>query len=92
MRNLVDNAVRHTPTGGAVRIEVFDRGFRVVDDGAGFPVEFRDRAFDRFSRADTARSGGGAGLGLAIARGIVEAHGGRIAIEDGPGGRVKVDL
>ncbi|MEX0756594.1 MAG: ATP-binding protein [Acidimicrobiia bacterium] len=51
-------------------------------------------AFERFRRGDAARTrdGAGAGLGLAIARGLVEAHGGEISIEDGPGGRVRVSL
>lgn len=92
LRNLVDNAIRHTPPGTTVTIEVTDRGFVVIDDGDGFDAEFRARAFEHFTRSDPARSGGGAGLGLAIARGIVEAHGGRIDIEDGPGGRIRVDL
>jgi two-component system sensor histidine kinase BaeS len=92
LRNLVDNAVRHTPSGRAVRIAVGPSGFEVVDEGPGFPTEFRARAFDRFTRADPARSGGGAGLGLAIARGIVEAHGGTIALGDGPGGHITVVL
>ncbi len=63
---------------------------RVSDQGEGFPAEFTARAFDSFTRADRARSraGGGAGLGLAIARGLVEAHGGRVWIEQGDGGRV----
>lgn len=92
LRNLVHNAIRHCPSGRAVTVEVFDRGFRVTDQGAGFPEEFKPVAFDEFTRADPARGGDGAGLGLAIARGIVEAHGGSIEIEDGEGGRVLVRL
>lgn len=98
LRNLIDNAVHHSPEGGRVRITVGSgRGtatVRVLDEGPGFPEEFREVAFERFSRADQARSrrAGGAGLGLAIARGLVEAHRGRISIEEGDGGRVRVEL
>ena len=67
---------------------------RVSDEGDGFPSDFRDRAFDAFTRADPARDTrtGVAGLGLAIARGIVTAHGGDIRIAPGPGGVVEVRL
>jgi two-component system sensor histidine kinase BaeS len=90
VRNLVDNAVRHSPTGGTVTIGIGEDGsfatVTVGDEGPGFPPEFRDRAFDSFARADTARRRGGAGLGLAIARAIVEAHNGTIRIGEGEGG------
>lgn len=98
MRNLVDNAVRHSPDGGTVHISVTRADGRptltVVDEGPGFAPEMRSVAFERFRRGDVARTrdGAGAGLGLAIARGLVEAHGGSITIEDGPGGRVRVSL
>ena len=52
--------------------------FRVADEGAGFPPEFLPRAFERFARADDARGGGSAGLGLAIAREIARSHGGDV--------------
>ena len=72
--NLVDNALRY----GGASIELAARGteLHVLDDGPGFPADFLGRAFERFSRADTARGRGGAGLGLAIARTIADAHGG----------------
>lgn len=99
LRNLVDNAVRHAPDGTTVRVEVSagdDGGahVRVRDDGAGFPPELVDRAFESFVRADEARTrdGGGAGLGLAIARGLVEAHRGTVVAHPGPGGHVEVLL
>lgn len=98
LRNLADNAVRHSPPGGVVLIAVaVDDGrptVTVSDDGPGFSENIRALAFERFRRGDTARSrdGSGAGLGLAIARGLVVAHGGTISIEDGPGGRVRVSL
>jgi len=64
----------------------------VADDGPGFTAEMRAAAFERFRRGDTTRSrdGAGAGLGLAIARGLVDAHGGEISIGEGPGGRVRI--
>ncbi len=95
VRNLIDNAVRHSPHGGVVTVDVAteaDRAvLRVIDEGPGFDPSIRDSAFDRFVTADPSRAGG-AGLGLAIAKGIVAAHGGGISIEDGPGGRVAVTL
>jgi two-component system OmpR family sensor kinase len=76
--NVVDNAVRHG--GGAIRLSALDQNgsveLHVVDEGSGFPPDFLPHAFERFSRADEARTGGGAGLGLAIAAVIAEAHGG----------------
>jgi two-component system sensor histidine kinase BaeS len=98
IRNLLDNAIRHAPTGTTVRIQVEPDAssvvLRVIDEGAGFPPEIRDRAFDAFTRGDPARNvtTGTAGLGLAIAKGIVAAHGGSVRVADGPGGVVEVRL
>jgi two-component system sensor histidine kinase BaeS len=93
-RNLLANAIRHSPESGEVHVVLARNGSyvetTVSDEGAGFPDNLRQRAFERFVREDDSRNrdSGGAGLGLAIAKGIVEAHGGTITIEDGPGGRV----
>ena len=88
--NLVTNALRHTPSDGSVAVRVERRAsdllLRVEDSGEGLPTEAPARMFERFWRADRARSGSGAGLGLAIARGLVEAHGGRIWAENRPQG------
>jgi signal transduction histidine kinase len=93
VRNLVDNAIRHSPPGGRVTVRVEGNGaalVRVLDEGPGFHPDFLDEAFESFTRADEARSrdAGGGGLGLAIARGFVDAHGGTIWADPGPGGRV----
>ncbi|MGI5127706.1 ATP-binding protein [Pseudonocardia sp. CA-107938] len=74
--NLLDNARRHTPPGSPVAIHVGDGRVRVTDHGPGVPEADRERIFDRLVRLDEARTDGGAGLGLAIARGIARAHGG----------------
>jgi len=97
-RNLLVNAVRHSPEGGRVRIELARTGTKVSalvsDEGTGFSLEVRARAFERFVRADDSRNRdtGGAGLGLAIAKGIVEAHGGTIEILDAGGGQVRFTI
>jgi heavy metal sensor kinase len=91
VRNLVENAVKYTGAGGRVDLEVWRRngeaGLTVTDTGPGIPEALLERIFDRFVRADMARSRstGGSGLGLSIAREIVEAHGGRVWAESTPG-------
>ncbi len=96
-RNLLDNAVRHSPVGGTVSVELAlsARQVRasVVDTGEGFHPDFVPRALHRFSQADDARTlQGAAGLGLAIADTLVTAHHGTVVIRPGPGGRVEVTL
>ena len=95
MRNLIDNAIRHSETSVVVSLQVADHlQVRVTDDGAGFPPDFVERAFDSFTRADAARTrdGSGTGLGLAIAHRFVTALGGTIRAEPGPGGAVEFSL
>ena len=94
--NLCDNALRHTPEGGAVIIEARQQGnmleVAVTDSGKGIPPEAIARVFDRFYRADTSRQvrTGGSGLGLTIVRAIVEAHGGTIRAENAPQGGARI--
>jgi two-component system, OmpR family, sensor histidine kinase SaeS len=92
--NLLKNALRHTPSDGSVVVEARPVGseleISVADTGAGIEPGDETRMFDRFWRADRARRGGGAGLGLAIARGLVEAQGGRIWAERRLGGGARV--
>ena len=89
--NLVDNGLNYTPPGGVVEISVGrEDGYgvlRVADSGAGIAPEHLPHLFERFYRADKARSRaeGGTGLGLAISRWIAEVHGGTIGVESTPG-------
>jgi signal transduction histidine kinase len=89
--NLVDNAVRFTPPGGEIVVAASERDGRVqigvADTGVGIAPDHLPRVFERFYRVDASRSrdDGGTGIGLAIARSIVEAHGGRIVAESDPG-------
>ena len=86
--NLLDNALRHGGGDITLSTQRVDGGVEVAvrDEGAGFAAGMGDRAFERFTRGDEARSGEGAGLGLAIVRAIAEAHGGAAAIADDAGG------
>ena len=89
--NLLDNAVKYTPEGGEIRLELTSQNgnarITVSDTGIGVPRDEQARIFDRFYRVDKARSRalGGAGLGLSIVRLIVEAHAGQIQVESTPG-------
>ncbi len=92
LRNLLDNAVRHTPPGGRIRITVTTEGtdavLSVVDECGGIPSADLDRVFDVAFRGDAARrrDEGGGGLGLAIAKGLAEAQDGTIDVANHPGG------
>ncbi|MEU7769177.1 HAMP domain-containing sensor histidine kinase [Nocardia sp. NPDC049190] len=92
--NLLDNAARHGPAGGEVRIAASarqnDTVIDVQDEGPGIPLAERATVFDRFTRGGRT-VGGGTGLGLAISRWVVDLHGGTIAVAD-PGSRIRVVL
>lgn len=96
--NLLDNATRHGPTGGTVRLAAGPQGadrwwLEVTDEGPGVPPEARHHLFERYGTAGEGGSGGGTGLGLAIASWVVELHGGTIRLLDAPtGARFRVDL
>jgi two-component system sensor histidine kinase CiaH len=96
---LLDNAIKHTPAGGRVSVLVNHHGLlhaeiQVDDTGSGIAAEDLPRIFDRFYRADKARSDGGTGLGLAIAKMLVEAHGGHLTLTSKPqvGTQVTISL
>jgi heavy metal sensor kinase len=88
--NLLHNAVKHSAMGGSISVCVWKKAnsveLQVADSGPGIPPEHQAKVFDRFYRVDSARSrdAGGAGLGLAIAKWVVEAHGGMISLRNAP--------
>jgi two-component system sensor histidine kinase KdpD len=92
--NIVDNALNSSPPDRPVRVDAFsvaDRvDLRVVDQGPGIPPDQRDRMFQPFQRLGDQSNDGGTGLGLAVARGFVDAMGGEITVEDTPGGGLTV--
>jgi heavy metal sensor kinase len=91
LANLLDNAVRHTADGTAVRVTVGQEAdgtaITVTDAGPGVPPKEREHMTQRFTQLDQGRAGGAAGLGLAIVASVAAAHGGRLDIDEGPDGR-----
>jgi hypothetical protein len=90
MSNLMDNAVKYTPSGGSVKLKAQhglngDVELTVVDSGPGIPAKDRDRVIERFVRLEQSRSQPGSGLGLSLASAVAEAHSGRLVLNDGGG-------
>jgi two-component system sensor histidine kinase KdpD len=94
LTNLLENALRHSPPGGVVRLHlsVIPRGMRIriTDQGPGVPLADREKVFEAFYRSGDLPETPGSGLGLAIAKAMVVAHGGRIWLEDAIGGGAAV--
>jgi len=90
LANILDNAVKYTPPGGAIMLRVRRRSsgeieFSVTDTGPGVPEQDRARVIERFVRLENSRSEPGAGLGLSLVGAVAEAHGGRLELDEGPG-------
>jgi signal transduction histidine kinase len=97
LANLIDNAIKYTPTGGAVRVSAVTVGgsaeLSIADNGPGVPEAERARIFDRFVRLEADRSKPGAGLGLSLVRAVAQMHNAEISAEDAsPGLRVTLKL
>jgi signal transduction histidine kinase len=89
--NLIENALNHSPPGGAVKIRVTSTpSIEVLDSGPGVPLHMREKIFERFWRGESSREG--AGLGLAIVRRIMRALRGDVSVADAPGGGAKFSL
>ena len=90
LANVIDNAIKYTPAGGAVMLRARRRSsgeieFSVTDTGPGVPEGDRERVIQRFVRLDNSRSEPGSGLGLSLVGAVLEAHGGRVQLDEGPG-------
>ena len=90
LANLLDNAVKYTPAGGAIMLRTRRRSsgeveFSITDTGPGVPEADRARVIERFVRLENSRNQPGAGLGLSLVAAVAEAHGGRIELDEGPG-------
>ncbi|MCR5872948.1 HAMP domain-containing histidine kinase [Phenylobacterium sp. J426] len=90
LANILDNAVKYTPAGGAIMLRVRRRSsgeveFSVTDTGPGVPDGDRERVIQRFVRLENSRNEPGAGLGLSLVAAVAEAHGGRLELDEGPG-------
>jgi len=90
LANILDNAIKYTPSGGAIMLRVRRRSsgeveFSVTDTGPGVPDADRERVVERFVRLENSRSEPGAGLGLSLVAAVAEAHGGRLELAEGPG-------
>ncbi|MGA0546797.1 ATP-binding protein [Brevundimonas sp. VNH65] len=90
LANVIDNAIKYTPVGGAVKLRARRRSsgeieFSVTDTGPGVPAEDRERVIQRFVRLDNSRSEAGSGLGLSLVSAVMEAHDGRVQLDEGPG-------
>ncbi len=90
LANLIDNAIKYTPAGGAVKLRARRRSsgeieYSVTDTGPGVPEEDRERVVQRFVRLDNSRTEPGSGLGLSLVTAVAEAHGGRVVLDEGPG-------
>jgi signal transduction histidine kinase len=90
LANIIDNAIKYTPTGGAVMLRARRRSsgeieYSVTDTGPGVPEGDRVRVIERFVRLDNSRTEPGSGLGLSLVGAVMEAHGGRVLLDEGPG-------
>ncbi|KRF34749.1 sensor histidine kinase [Nocardioides sp. Soil805] len=90
--NLLDNAAKWSPIGGTITVRLMSGVLTIDDQGPGIPAEDQARVFERFWRSDESRSMPGSGLGLAIVRQVVDRHGGRVAVDDAPGGGTRLTL